>query len=146
MPVDTDARRKTKAPLRGAVPSPRRFALLLVVVGSLVVLTIAAYAPVARWLTRSRGEHLTLAEAQGRVRLDLPAGASDIRLYQHLHPDQVVVADFALTEDDFLDWAARQGWKPRRVVESVTVWPRSAFGDRSTEVTVTDGYGYHTLR
>jgi hypothetical protein len=144
--VDADALRDTRDPIRGTATSPGRFALYLAAVGGFVVLAIAAYGPCARWLTRSRGEHLTLAEAQGRVRLDLPAGASDIRFYQHLHPDQVIVVDFAATEGDFLAWAAQQGWKPERVVGSVTIWPRSVFGDRSTMVTVTDGYGYHTLQ
>jgi hypothetical protein len=56
------------------------------------------------------------------------------------------VVDFAITEDAFLEWAARQGWKPKPIVGSVAIWPRSACGDRATMVTVTDGQDYHTLR
>jgi hypothetical protein len=125
--------------------SPRRFTLGLVALIGLLGLSVAAYTPAARWLTRSRGEHRTLEEATGRIRLDLPAGASDIRYYQHLHPDQVVVVDFAITEDGFLEWANRQGWKPRQVFGEITIWPRSAFGDRATVVNVTDGLDYTTL-
>lgn len=87
-----------------------------------------------------------MGEAKGRVRLDLPDAASDIRFYQHLRPHQVVVVDFAITEDVFLEWAARQQWKSKPIVGSVAIWPRSACGDRATVVTVTDGHGYHTIR
>lgn len=109
-------------------------------------LLIELYAPTARWWTQSSGEHQTLGEARGRVRLDLPDWTADVRFYQHLRPKKVVVVDFAIADDAFLEWAARQGWKPDPVVGSVTVWPRSAFGDWATVVTVTDGHGYHTLR
>ena len=72
-----------------STPKPRRrwlqfslrtklvVASLLVGSGSGVLLGTMLYAPTARWWTRSHGEHLTLAEASGRVRLDLPDSASD---------------------------------------------------------------------
>lgn len=135
---------ETNAPIRGASHQSRRFALLLIAGGVLVVLAITAYAPSARWPTRSRGEHLTRAEVEGRVRLDIPQEASDIRFYQHCHPETVVAVDFAITEGDFLAWAAQQGWVPEPVVGHVTIWPRSSFGDRATVVEVTDGLRYHT--
>jgi hypothetical protein len=137
---------ETNAPIRGTSHQSRRFALLLIAGGVLVVLALTAYAPSARWLTRSRGEHLTRAEVEGRVQLDIPQEASDIRFYQHRRPETVVAADFAITEGDFLDWAARQGWTPEPIVGGITIWPRSGFGDRATVVEVSDGLNYHTLR
>lgn len=137
---------ETNAPVPGATHPSRRFALLFIASGVLVVLTITAYAPSARWLTRSRGEHLERAEVEGRVQLDIPREASDIRFYQHRHPETVVAADFAITENDFLAWAARQGWTPEPVIGGITIWPRSDFGDQATVVEVTDGLNYHTLR
>jgi hypothetical protein len=123
-----------------------RLVWLLVGIGVAVTLILVMYPPTARWWTRSRGEHLTLVEAQGRVCLDLPAEASDIRYYQHLRPDQVIVVDFAIPETAFLQWAVQQEWKPEPVVGSITIWPRSAFGDRATEVLVTNGFSYDTLQ
>ena len=139
-------------------PKPRRrwlqfslrsklvWAWLLLGFGSVLLFGTMLCAPTARWWTRSSGEHLTLGMARGQVRLDLPDGAADIRFYQHLQPAEVVVVDFAIAEDVFLKWAARQGWKPEPVVGSVRIWPRSAFGDWATVVTVTDGHVYRTLR
>jgi hypothetical protein len=132
--------------LRFSLRSKLVWAWLLLGFGSVVLFGTMLYAPTARWWTRSSGEHLTLGMARRQVHLDLPDGAADIRFYQHLQPDEVVVVDFAITEDVFLEWAARQGWKPNPVVGSVRIWPRSAFGDWATVVTVTDGHGYHTLR
>jgi hypothetical protein len=97
-------------------------------------------------MTRSRGEHLTRAEVDGRVQLDIPEEASDIRFYQHRHPETVIADDFAITESDFLAWAARQGWSPKPVVGSIMIWPRSGFGDRATVVEIGDGLSYDTLR
>lgn len=124
----------------------RRQFTVLVAVGCVIALMFVVYVPLLRWWKRSHGEHLTFAEVNGRVRLNLPPVASDIRFYQHLHPDQVIVVDFAISKDDFLEWAARQGWKPEPVVGGITIWPRSDFGDRAAVITVTNGYGYHTLR
>jgi hypothetical protein len=144
--VHSGASPETGAPARGAIHPPRRLALLFLAGGTLVVLAVMAYAPSAQWLTRSRGEHLTRAEVEGRVQLDIPEGASDVRFYHHRRPETVVAADFAITESDFLAWAARQGWTPGPIVGSITIWPRSGFGDRATVVEVTDGLSYHTLR
>jgi hypothetical protein len=118
--VDTPIQREVPLPRRSDF-SPRRIVFLLAAIGGLGVLVIAAYPPIARWLTRSQGEHLTVAEARSRVRLDLPDGASDIRFYQHLRPDQEVMVDFAITESDFQMWAASQGWETEHVVGSITI-------------------------
>lgn len=141
------ARADSNAPLRQQAPLVvSRLVWLLVSLGVTVVLILVSYPSAARWWTRNRGEHLTRVEAQGRVRLDLPAGASDIRYYQHLRPDQVIVVDFAITEGGFLEWAAQHGWRPEPVAGSITVWPRATFGDRIAKVVVTDGYSYQTLQ
>lgn len=132
--------------LRFSLRSKLLWAWLLLGFESVVLFGTMLYAPTARWWTRSSGEHLTLGMARGQVRLDLPDGAADIRFYQHLQPAEVIVVDFAIAEDVFLEWASRQGWKPKPIVGSVTICPRSAFGDRATVVTVTDGQDYHTLR
>ncbi len=122
-----------------AARSPRRLIALLLVCVGCVLLALVVYAPVARRLTRDRGEHLTVEAARDRVRLDLPAGASDVRFYQHTRPDELVFVDFTIDEAGFLDWATRQGWKTERVREPVSVWPRLGFGDRATVVAITDG-------
>lgn len=85
-------------------------------------------------------------KSRSRVHLNLPDDASDIRFYQHLRPDEVVLVDFAITESAFLARAREQGWKPRPIVGRVTIWPPSAFGDPDTVVTVTDGYEFNTRR
>lgn len=141
--MDVSALPKSEPTSRGT-RLPRRFVRVLIGIGVVTAL-IMSYAPTARWLTRNRGEHLTLTEAKDRARVALPDTATDIRLYQHLHPGRVVVVDFAITENDFLEWAARQGWKPERIVGSITIWPRSGFGDRVTVVSVTDGLSYDTI-
>jgi len=143
--VHPDALPETNAPICRALHLPRRLTLLLVAVSALALLTIAAYGPSARWLTRSRGEHLTRAEVEGCVPLDLPEGAFDVRIYQHRHPETVVAVDFAITERDFLAWAARQAWTPEPIVGGITIWPRSGFSDQVTMVQVRDGLNYHTL-
>lgn len=136
---------KTKVTSLCATPSKRRFVFLLVGIVAFVLLTVVGYAPFFQWLTHSRGEHLTLAEAKPSVHLELPEGASDIRFYQHCHPDKFIKVDFAIAEDAFLQWAAQQGWSPKPVAGSITIWPRSAFGDHDTVVHVADGYTYHNI-
>jgi hypothetical protein len=143
--VETRSNAQSKRLRRRTARWPGRWAFLVACVGG-IVLVGSAYAPVVRWWTRSGGEHMTLVEARARVRLDLPDDASDIRFYQHLRPDEVVLVDFAITESAFLAWAKGQGWKPKPIVGSVTIWPRSAIGDWDTVVTVTDGYEINTLR
>jgi hypothetical protein len=143
--METRSTAQSKRLRRRTALWPGRWAFLVACVGG-IVLAGSAYAPVVRWWTRSGGEHMTLVEARSRVRLDLPDDPSDIRFYQHLRPDEVVLVDFAITESVFLAWAGRQGWKPKPIVGSVTIWPRSAFGDRDTVVPVTDGYEFNTLR
>jgi hypothetical protein len=133
---------------RRPVLSAGRLTLLGAGIICVVVLVTCVYPPLARSYTTSHGAHLTLAEARQRdIQLDLPPEASDICFYQHLKPDQVVRVDFAITEDAFLTWATRQGWRPEKSDESgggVKMWPGydSGFGD--TQVHVTDGYFYHT--
>jgi hypothetical protein len=149
--VHSNASPETNAPVLGVIHSPRRFALLFIAGGALVVLTIMAYALYAHRLTRSpgehlAGEHLARAEVDGRVQLDIPEGASDVRFYQHQHPETVVAVDFAITESDFLAWTTRQGWTPKPIVGAITIWPRSRFGDRATVVHVTNGLRYDTIR
>ena len=141
-----DAVKGMNRPIRGSIHLRYRFGILLVGASALVVMTVAFYASTARWLTRSRGEHLVWADAKDCIQLDLPAGASDVRYYQHLQPDVVIAADFAILESDFLAWAAQQGWTPKPIVGSITVWPRSGFGDRITLVKITDGLNYNTIR
>lgn len=106
------------------------------------LVAVAVYAPAARLMTRDRGEGLTAAAARGRVRLDLPAGASDVRFYQQTQPDELVFADFAVDEAGFLEWATRQGWKVEPVGGQVVIWPRLGFNDRATVVRITDGIQY----
>ncbi|HEX4612203.1 MAG TPA: hypothetical protein VH092_28675 [Urbifossiella sp.] len=131
---------------RAAAARWRRLAALILGGGVCLAVAVVAYTPVVRRLTRDRDEHLTLVRAKGRVRLDLPAGATDIRFYQHLRPDQLVFVDFTVEEGVFLEWAARQGWAPERIAGGHTVWPRLGFGDRETEVRVADGYAYRNPR
>jgi hypothetical protein len=126
---------------------PCRRTVLIVLAGACVITLALVYKPVARSCTSSFGEHLTLAQATVRdVHLALPSQAEDIRFYQHFQPDQSVKVDFAISEDDFLNWAEQQGWKPVPIVGSITVWPRSRFGDHETEIRIIDGYVYNTLR
>ncbi|AWM36190.1 hypothetical protein GobsT_60370 [Gemmata obscuriglobus] len=61
-------------------------------------------------------------------------------------PETVIAVDFAITEHDFVAWAVGQGWNPEPIVGSITIWPRSGFGDRATVVEVTDGLGGSTLQ
>ncbi len=144
--MNPEAAQETIAPIRGVVHSPRRFVIVLVAVAAFVMMAIAFYAPIARWLTHSRGEHLVRADADGRIQLDVPEGASDIRYYQHSHPEIIIATDFAITEGDFVAWAARQGWTPEPIVGGITVWPRLGFGDRVTVVKIKDGLSYNTMR
>jgi hypothetical protein len=125
---------------------PRRLTTLVLVCVALILVALAAYKPASRRLTRDSGEHLTRAETPDRIRLDLPAGASDVRFYLHTRPEEVVTVDFALDEKDFLEWAAGQSWKLERIGAAVTLWPRLGFGDRQTEVKITDGYTYRNHR
>ncbi len=144
--MNRDAVQETIAPNRGVVHSPRRFPIVFVAVAAFAMMAMAFYAPTARWLTHSRGEHLVRADAEGRIQLDLPEGASDIRYYQHSHPEIIIATDFAITEGDFVAWAGRQGWKPKPIVGAITVWPRSRCGDSVTVVKITNGLSYHTVR
>jgi len=124
----------------------RRLLYLALVLGVLALALFMARAPLLRWFTSSSGEHLSFDEASRLgIQLDLPPEASDIRFYQHLQPDQVVIVDFAVSEEAFLRWANRQGWTPEKVGGSITIRPRAAFGDKSTAVEVRDGYFAHTL-
>lgn len=116
--------------------------MTIVGVAAVVVLAAACNAPPAPPSGVDQGEHLTLAEAQGRVQLELPETAADIRFYQHLKPDQVVVVDFAVSEDAFLQWAAARGWKLNPRIGSRTIQPRLRFGD-PTKITISDGYILH---
>ena len=141
-----DAVQQMNVPIRNAVHLRRRIAVLLVAVSAFTVMAVAFYAPSARWVTHSRGEHLVWADAEDRIRLDLPEGASDIRYYQHSHPDAVIATDFAITEDDFVAWVERRGWTPEPIVGAITVWPRSGFGDHVTVVKIKDGLSYKTIR
>jgi hypothetical protein len=133
-------------PAPGSKParSPRLRTMLLLGCVAFCLVAVAVYAPTARLLTRDRGEGLAAGAARGRVRLDLPAGASDIRFYQHTQPDVLVFADFAVDEAGFLEWAVRQGWRPEPVVKQVVVWPRLGFNDRATVVRITDGIKYRS--
>lgn len=106
---------------------------------AIVVLAAACNAPPAPPSGVDKGEHLTLAEARGRVQLELPDTAADIRFYQHLKPDQVVIVDFAISEDAFLQWAATRGWKLNSRIGSLTIQPGLRFGD-PTRITISDGY------
>jgi hypothetical protein len=138
---------KPNAPPPGrAKLSPRARLGLVVAVAGCAALLYAAYAPAVRWYTRTRGEHMTAEQVRGLVAVDLPAGAADVRFYQHLRPDRVVVVDFAVDENGFLEWAARHGWRPEPIGGGVTVWPRLGFGDRKSEVVITDGYTYRNPR
>jgi hypothetical protein len=111
----------------------------------LIAVGVVAYAPVAKWLAFTSGEHLTYQEATRRgVGLDLPTTATDIRFCQWSLPDRVVAVDFAISEDAFREWAANQGWNPEEIVGSITIWPRACFGDESTEIEVTKGLMYST--
>jgi hypothetical protein len=93
---------ETSTSIHGVIRLSRRMTFPLIAVGVLAGLMITTCGPSARWMTRSRGEHLTRAEVNGRVQVDIPEGASDVRFYQHRHPESVVAADFPITEGDFL--------------------------------------------
>ena len=108
---------------------------------AVIVLAAGCSAPPAAPSGVDKGEHLTLAEAQGRFQLALPETAADIRFYQHLKPDQVVVADFAVSEDAFLEWAKQQGWEPKPIQGTRTMRPGLRFGEATT-VLITDGYSH----
>lgn len=130
------------------IPMPhwQRLVFIGLVLGVLVLALFMARAPLLRWATASSGEHLSLDEANKYdLQLELPPEASDIRFYQHLEPDQVVIIDFAISEEGFMKWAKRQGWTPEKVRGSITIHPRASFGDRSTKVEVKDGYSHHNL-
>ncbi|HXG12507.1 MAG TPA: hypothetical protein VNK04_22315 [Gemmataceae bacterium] len=128
------------------MPLAQRLLYLALVVGVPALALFMARGPILRWFTASSGEHLTFDEAsRSGIALDLPPEASDIRFYQHLQPDRVVIVDFAIGEDAFLQWAERQGWQPQKITGSITIRPRAAFGDRNTTVEVRDGYFAHTL-
>ena len=133
-------------PAPGSKParSPRPQTILLLGCVAFCLVAVVVYAPAARLLTRDRGEGLTAAEVRGRVRLDLPAGASDVRFYQHSRPDELVFVDFAVDEAGFLEWTARRGWRVEPVGSRVVVWPRLGFNDRATVVRVTDGIKYRS--
>jgi hypothetical protein len=119
----------------------RRLLLSALMVGLLVFAWVSVKPILERWHTSSKGEHLTHKEAgQVGVRLNFPPEGSDIRFYQHLLPDQVVIVDFAIEEKSFLRWADKEGWGPKRIVGSIMIMPRAKFGDNSTVVEVTDGY------
>jgi hypothetical protein len=111
------------------------------VVGITATLLLAenVFTPAVQRWTSIKDEHLAFSDAKGQIPLDLPADASDIRFYQHTFPDQVVAADFAISETSFLEWAKRLSWNPKPIQGSITVWPRSAFGDKVTEVQITNG-------
>ncbi|HYH67857.1 MAG TPA: hypothetical protein VD866_24380 [Urbifossiella sp.] len=119
---------------------------LLVALAACGLVAVAAYPPAARWWTRSRGEGLTADDARGRMPLDLPPGASDVRYYLHTQPDKVLVLDFAVDEFKFLVWASSHGWAPELLRTPVTITPRLGFGDRKTTVNVADGYGFRNHR
>jgi hypothetical protein len=106
------------------------------IVAIVLLLLVTACAPKAP--TGDKGEHLTLAEVKGRVQLELPEVASDIRFYQHLNPDKVVEVEFAISEKAFLEWTAQQGWKVKPINGIVIIRPRSRFGDH-TSIDVHDG-------
>ncbi len=131
----------TPAPGRPARPR-RRLVLALAAGAGVILLASAAYTPAARWLTRTCGEHLTVAETKSLVQPHLPADASDVRFYQHLHPDRLIFVDFTIDERGFLEWAARRDWRPEPIAGSAAVWPRLGFGDQDTVVRITNGYRY----
>jgi hypothetical protein len=138
--------KETIGPMRGVVLSTRRFPLVLVAVAACVMIAMACYAPTAKWLAHTRGEHMVRADAEGRIQLDVPERAFDIRYAQHSHSDVVIAADFAIKEDDFVAWAERQGWVPEPTVGAITVWPGAGFGDYVTVVKTKGGLSYKTIR
>ncbi len=119
---------------------------LLVALAVCSLVGVLAYAPAARWWTRSRGENLSAIDARTRQPLDLPAGAHDVRYYLHTHPDRVLVLDFAVEEFAFLVWASAHGWAMEPLREGVTLMPRLGFGDGKTTVVVANGYGFRNHR
>ncbi|OWK43802.1 hypothetical protein [Fimbriiglobus ruber] len=63
-----------------------------------------------RWRARTQGttreEHLTVAQARDKgFPLALPDSAADVAVFHQTNPTPVVMADFAIEEAAFLEWA-----------------------------------------
>ncbi len=129
--------------------SSRRNWLILALVGVLSagVLAWCAYRGIRSWLDPRSEQHLSVSDA-ARLGLDfeLPPEATDVNFYQRTFPDRVIVVDFTIGEQRFLDWAKGRGWQAEKIVGSVTVWPPARHGNVRPEVEITDGYCYHTIR
>lgn len=82
----------------------------------------------AMFLGTSRGMDLTRDEANGDQlslhavfgpMVKVPAGASHVNY--HYYSDKIAVLEFALGEQEFLDWARREGWQPKEIDEDVSI-------------------------
>jgi hypothetical protein len=59
----------------------------------------------------------------------VPQTASDITLYQNKNMSGVFVADFKISERDFVSYAAEQHWELQPIPGSTTVFQAKAFHD-----------------
>jgi hypothetical protein len=74
----------------------------------------------------------------------LPAAASDITVYQNRNISGAYVADFKISEPDFVSFAREKHWDVQPIAGPVSVFQAKAFHDRrpNDKKEITDGLFY----
>jgi hypothetical protein len=100
----------------------------IVVLGTVVLANALAVGLLYLALRSHSGFGLSLRDVRVPIS-PLPEGASDVNYWWSGHAGTREVADFAVSEQDFLTWTQSRGWKPRKFRATGKGYPDTRWED-----------------